>query len=152
MKKILTVLLAVLMICSVFAGCSAKEPTTDDNGLISVDDAKIKESDAIFYIQSMYTPEELGLADVTEDYSFMVASSGVDIDGKKYVKVVANVPVPKSEPNEDGQQTYSMETYGEYYISFDGKKVLMKDMTTGEYVKLENKVKDYSAKGQTVDE
>ena len=42
-----------------------------------------------------------------------------------------------------------METLGEYYISFDGKKVLMKDMKTNDFSSLENRFEEYQEKSKT---
>ena len=66
-----------------------------------------------------------------------------------YDKVAANVMKKNSEKNADGKETYSLTPVGEYYISFDGDEVLMKDLKSGKYKKLENRYQDYSAKGQT---
>ncbi len=139
------------MICAVFAACSGntEQETTGTVSQIPTEEAKIKDADAINFIKSSYTPEELGLADTDKDYSLMIASNGVDIDGEKYVKVVANVIVKKDVTTEDGNDTFSMETIGEYYISFDGTKVLKKDMKNNKMSKLENRYDAYSAKGNT---
>lgn len=79
----------------------------------------------------------------------MVASNGVDIDGEKYIKVVANVIVRNDTTNEDGKETFSMETVGEYFISFDAKTILMKDRESGEYVELENRYDEFKEKNQS---
>lgn len=156
MKKILAIILSVLMMCSVFVACSAdKDEDTGNEGAVSTtatietEKAVIKDEDAIDYIKNAYTAEELGLADVDKDYSFMVAKSGVDIDGKKYVKVAANVMSQSDVTTEDGKTTYKLTPVGEYYISFDGKSVLMKDMKTDEYKKLDSRYDDYKEKGET---
>ncbi len=79
----------------------------------------------------------------------MISSSGEKIDKKEYVKVAANVMKKNSEKNADGKETYSLTPVGEYYISFDGQDVLMKDLKSGEYKKLENRYKDYKSKSET---
>ena len=138
------------MIFTVFTACSkGANSNSEANGasLLATEEAKIKGADAISFIEQSYTKEELGLDKTDKDYSFMISSNGVEIDGEKYVKVVANVVVKKDVTNADGKETFSLETVGEYCISFDGDKVLKKDMETGEYTKLENKYPDYSAKG-----
>lgn len=119
---------------------------------VPTEEAKIKDSDAINFIENSYTPKELGLDNTDKDYSFMIASNGVDIEGEKYVKVVANVIVKKDVTTEDGKETFSMETIGEYYISFDGTKVLKKDMKNNKMSELENRYDAYSAKGNTTTE
>lgn len=116
---------------------------------IPTQEAVIKEIDAIDFIEKSYTKEELGLDKVDKDYSLMVASNGVDIDGKKYIKVVANVVVRNDTTNEDGKETFSMQTMGEYFISFDAKNVLIKNRETGEYNKLDNRYKEYMSNKET---
>ena len=109
----------------------------------------IKDKDAIDFIKNAYTPEELGLDKVKEKYSFMISSNGEKIGKKEYVKVAANVMKKNSEKNAEGKETYSLTPVGEYYISFDGQEVLMKDLKSGEYKKLENRYKDYKSKSET---
>lgn len=146
------------MIFTVFTACSKGQGSGSDTKVqntkptIATEEAKIKNADAINFIEKSYTKEELGLDKTDKDYSFMVSSSGVEIEGKMYVKVVANVMVKKDVTNKDGKETFTMETLGEYFISFDGDKVLKKNRETGEYIELENKYPDYSAKGQGVTE
>lgn len=158
MKKLLAVLLAVITIGCVFVACSKadnkKETTTKSESTSftvqnPTDKAKNKDKDAIDFIKNAYTPEELGLDKVKEKYSFMISSNGEKIDKKEYVKVAANVMKKNSEKNADGKETYSLTPVGEYYISFDGQDVLMKDLKSGEYKKLENRYKDYKSKSET---
>lgn len=151
-KKIFAVLLSAVMICAFFTACSGHTEEVDPTATVAqipTEEAKIKDSDAISFIENSYTPKELGLDKTDKDYTFMIASNGVDIDGEKYVKVVANVIVKKDVTTEDGKETFSMETIGEYYISFDGTKVLKKDMKNNKLSKLENRYDAYSAKGDT---
>ena len=115
----------------------------------ATDKAKIKDSDAIKFIQNAYTKKELGLDKVKEKYDFMISQNGVKIGKKQYVKVAANIMKKNDTTSKDGKQTYSLTPVGEYYISFDGDEVLMKDLKSGKYKKLENRYQDYSAKGQT---
>lgn len=152
MKKVLVFLTAAVLLVSVFTACSAKndtESTVSTVATIPTKKALIKESDAINFIRDSYTEEELGLADVKDDYSLMISSSGREIDGEKYVVIAANVMSQSDVTTEDGKPTYSFEMVGEYCISFDGKTVLMKDMKTGEYTKLDNRYDDYRSKGET---
>ena len=86
---------------------------------------------------------------VKEKYDFMISQNGVKIGKKQYVKVAANIMKKNDTTSKDGKQTYSLTPVGEYYISFDGDEVLMKDLKSGKYEKLENRYQDYSAKGQT---
>ena len=115
----------------------------------ATDKAKIKDSDAINFIKTSYTKKELGLDKVKEKYDFMISQNGVKIGKKQYVKVAANIMKKNDTTSKDGKQTYSLTPVGEYYISFDGDEVLMKDLKSGKYKKLENRYQDYSAKGQT---
>lgn len=154
MKKFLAVLLAAVTVACMFVACSkADDKNTTQSTTASAenatDKAKIKDSDAINFIKTSYTKEELGLDKVKEKYDFMISQNGVKIGKKQYVKVAANIMKKNDTTSKDGKQTYSLTPVGEYYISFDGDEVLMKDFKSGKYEKLENRYQDYSAKGQT---
>ena len=154
MKKFLAVLLAAVTVACMFVACSkADDKNTTQSTTASVenatDKAKIKDSDAINFIKTSYTKKELGLDKVKEKYDFMISQNGVKICKKQYVKVAANIMKKNDTTSKDGKQTYSLTPVGEYYISFDGDEVLMKDLKSGKYKKLENRYQDYSAKGQT---
>lgn len=154
MKKFLAVLLAAVTVACMFVACSkADDKNTTQSTTASVenatDKAKIKDSDAINFIKTSYTQKELGLDKVKEKYDFMISQNGVKIGKKQYVKVAANIMKKNDTTSKDGKQTYSLTPVGEYYISFDGDEVLMKDLKSGKYKKLENRYQDYSAKGQT---
>lgn len=156
MKKFLAVLLVAVTVACMFVACSkADDKNTTQSTTASVenatDKAKIKDSDAINFIKTAYTKEELGLDKVKEKYDFMISQNGVTIDKKQYVKVAANIMKKNDTTSKDGKQTYSLTPVGEYYISFDGDEVLMKDLESGKYKKLENRYQDYSAKGQTAE-
>lgn len=154
MKKVISVFLAMLMLVTVFAGCSSK-PAEDEVSYpfsttkpIPTEKAVIKESDAVHFIENSYTKEELGLADVKDDYTFMVSASGIEIEKDKYIKVVANVMSQNDVTTDDGKVTYSLTSVGEYYISYNGKEILMKDLKTGKYTPLENRYEEYKAKAE----
>ena len=154
MKKFLAVLLAAVTVACMFVACSkADDKNTTQSTTASVenatDKAKIKDSDAINFIKTSYTKKELGLDKVKEKYDFMISQNGVKIGKKQYVKVAANIMKKNDTTSKDGKQAYSLTPVGEYYISFDGDEVLMKDLKSGKYKKLENRYQDYSAKGQT---
>lgn len=156
MKKFLAVLLAAVTVACMFVACSkADDKNTTQSTTASVenatDKAKIKDSDAINFIKTAYTKKELGLDKVKEKYDFMISQNGVKIGKKQYVKVAANIMKKNDTTSKDGKQTYSLTPVGEYYISFDGDEVLMKDLESGKYKKLENRYQDYSAKGQTAE-
>ena len=154
MKKFLAVLLAAVTVACMFVACSkADDKNTTQSTTASVenatDKAQIKDSDAINFIKTSYTKKELGLDKVKEKYDFMISQNGVKIGKKQYVKVAANIMKKNDTTSKDGKQTYSLTPVGEYYISFDGDEVLMKDLKSGKYKKLESRYQDYSAKGQT---
>lgn len=153
MKKFLAVLLAAVTVACMFVACSkADDKNTTQSTTASVenatDKAKIKDSDAINFIKTSYTKKELGLDKIKEKYDFMISQNGVKIGKKQYVKIAANIMKKNDTTSKDGKQTYSLTPVGEYYISFDGDEVLMKDLKSGKYKKLENRYQDYSAKGQ----
>lgn len=124
-QKAVAIILGACTICSVltFTACS-KQDTTKEESVIVTEKAKIKDADAINYIES-YSSKQLGL---TEDdrakCSFMVASDGEEIDGKKYIKIIA--AIKNEQKGNDGQVTYTFDTKGEYFISFNGDEVLKK--------------------------
>lgn len=133
-KAISIILCTFIIICSVaFASCSKQESKAETASAVATEKAKIKDADAISYIES-YSSKQLGL---TEDdrakCSFMVASDGEEINGKSYIQVIA--AIKKEHKSDDGQATYTFDTKGEYYISFDGDEVLRKDGNS--YTKLE---------------
>lgn len=134
-KKATSIILcAFIIICSVaFASCSKQESKAETASAVATEKAKIKDADAINYIES-YSSKQLGL---TEDdrakCSFMVASDGEEINGKSYIQVIA--AIKKEHKSDDGQATYTFDTKGEYYISFNGDEVLRKDGNS--YTKLE---------------
>lgn len=134
-KKAMSIILcAFIIICSIaFASCSKQESKAETASAMATEKAKIKDADAINYIES-YSSKQLGL---TEDdrakCSFMVASDGEEINGKSYIQVIA--AIKKEHKSDDGQATYTFDTKGEYYISFNGDEVLRKDGNS--YTKLE---------------
>ena len=134
-KKAMSIILcAFIIICSVaFASCSKQGSKAETASAVATEKAKIKDADAINYIES-YSSKQLGL---TEDdrakCSFMVASDGEEINGKSYIQVIA--AIKKEHKSDDGQATYTFDTKGEYYISFNGDEVLRKDGNS--YTKLE---------------
>ncbi|MFQ9065149.1 MAG: hypothetical protein ACLR5R_08445 [Eubacterium sp.] len=134
-KKAMSIILcAFIIICSVaFASCSKQESKAETASAVATEKAKIKDADAINYIES-YSSKQLGLTeDDREKCSFMVASNGEEINGKSYIQVIA--AIKKEHKSDDGQATYTFDTKGEYYISFDGDEVLRKDGNS--YTKLE---------------
>lgn len=133
-KAISIILCAFIIICSVaFASCSKQESKTETASAVATEKAKIKNADAINYIES-YSSKQLGLTENDRTKcSFMVASDGEEINGKSYIQVIA--AIKKEHKSDDGQATYTFDTKGEYYISFNGDEVLRKDGNS--YTKLE---------------
>lgn len=133
-KAISIILCAFIIICSVaFASCSKQENKAETASAVATEKAKIKDADAINYIES-YSSKQLGLTENDRaKCSFMVASDGEEINGKSYIQVIA--AIKKEHKSDDGQATYTFDTKGEYYISFDGDEVLRKDGNS--YTKLE---------------
>lgn len=129
MKKFLAILLSVVVVATAFVACSKNNNENETPGTaetITTDKAVIKEADSINLIKS-YSAEELGLTE--EEYkecSFMVASSGIELDGKYYIKVIATVKTKHTD--EEGKETFTFDNKGEYYISYDGKTILQKNM------------------------
>lgn len=150
MKKYLSIILCIVVILSAFVACSGKDKgkdnetggtttttTTTTTTALATDAAKIKEADAINLIQS-YDAKELGLdKDVIKECSFMVASSGEHIYEQKadYIKVIATIKQAHKDA-ETKEITYTFDTKGEYYIRFDGKQILSKNVETGEYTEM----------------
>lgn len=133
-RKSIAVVLGVCTICGAltFTACS-KQDTTEKESVVATEKAKIKDADAINYIES-YSSKQLGLTDEEKKAcSFMVASDGEEIDGKKYIKIIAAIKNEQTDDN--GKTTYTFDTKGEYFISFNGDEVLKKSGDT--YSKLE---------------
>ena len=154
MKKALVIFMAVIITAAAFAGCTAKKEVADQTGnpknvttanewqktTITTDTAKISNSDAINYIKS-YSAKELSLTDEEmKTCDFLVSGTGVKIENDYYIKVSA---VIKHENGKDdnGNSLFTFDNKGEYYIRYDGKQVLKKDMSkdSNEYIELEVK-------------
>lgn len=124
-QKAVAIILGACTICSVltFTACS-KQDATKEESVVATEKAKIKDADAINYIES-YSSKQLGLTDDEKKAcSFMVASDGEEIDGKKYIKIIA--AIKSEQKGDDGKTTYTFDTKGEYLISFNGDEVLKK--------------------------
>lgn len=150
MKKVLSLVLCVVLTVCVFTACSKSadknaeteaassvaEKTTQTT--IATQDAKIKESDALNLIKS-YSDKELGLSkDLRKECSFLISNSGVKIEKDLYVKVVAVIKHEKKD-EKTGEVSYQFDTKGEYYIRYDGKKILSKNLKTEKYTDMKVK-------------
>ena len=146
MKKILALILCVVISVCVFGACAKKtenETTTKktadtSSSQMTTDSAVIKEADAINLIES-YSDKELGLtAADRKKASFMVASDGVEIEKENFIEVIATI---KTEHKDGDKVTYTFDNLGVYYIRFDGKKIMRKDMKSEEAKYIDMKVK-----------
>lgn len=158
MKRILSVILCLTIVSLIFVGCSSnkdEKPTTTKKNEsqvteITTDDAKVTESDAINLVKS-YSAKELGLtADEMKSCSFMVASTGVKIENSYYIKVIATVK--NEQKGEDGKTTYTFDNKGEYYIRYDAKQILKKNMKSDKDEYDEMKVKSVPTTTKTTKE
>ena len=95
-----------------------------------IEKASILCSDASKKISSL-SMAKLALEGKKEDYKFMVSTKGKVIDGEDYIEVIAS-KVKKE--NTDG--SVSMDTVGQYFVRYDGEKMLIKDMQTGKISEL----------------
>ncbi len=144
MKKVLIfVICAAITVCA-FSACSkndkneASSTASKTTTGITTDDAVIKEADAINLIQS-YSDKELGLtAKERKKVSFMVASNGMKIDGEYYIEVVATI---KNEHKNGDEVSYTFDHLGMYYIRYDGKKVMRKNMKSEKDEYIDMKIK-----------
>lgn len=128
-KKMMAVCIAVIMVAFAFAGCSGNHAENENSTTepITTDSAVIKEADAISLIKT-YTAQELQLEGTLDDYRIMVGSSGEKIDNKYYIKVIAS---KISDPGADG--TVTIDTYGQYFISYNGNEILIYNEADGSY-------------------
>ena len=139
-KAIITILVLTLSVCAL-AACSndgdketpantSEISTSAENASVGETtkdkDAKLTTREAIEKVQSL-SMDKLGLDGKQKDYVFMVASETITIDDQEYLEVDANV---QTSTNKDG--TINMTTKGRYLVRVDGKKMLVKDMKTGE--------------------
>ena len=144
MKKILATIMSTVIIAAVAvvvvynAQPNNNQPTTTTTNAsaatkqIPTEKALIKESDAIDMIES-YSDKQLGLSkEDRQKCSFMVSNYGEVIGNESYVKVIAATK-KEHKDKKSGKITFTFDTKGEYFISYDGNKVMMKDSSTGKY-------------------
>lgn len=151
MKKVLAVIISLCILVAVFAACSANNKGTADitgdpkntssaaeewqKTTITTDTAKLVKGEAVAYIKS-YSAKELSLSEKEmKECDFMFSGTGFKIEGDYYVMVTAVIK-KETGTNSEGNKTYTFDTKGEYYIRYDGKQVLKKDIKTGEYKEL----------------
>ncbi|MBO5494286.1 MAG: hypothetical protein J5964_01050 [Eubacterium sp.] len=161
MKRLLVAFAAALMLVCMLAGCTKSAEILDVTDMPTRLEEKVAdETDAVLdgpaareFIKTQYTAEELGITDYEDSVDFAYRESTYEFDGEKYIVVEAiSVTLNTDVTTEDGKETYSSTTVGQYLVSLDGKTVIKKDMATGEYSKLKSRITDYSAKGDTTTE
>ncbi len=145
MKKVFIVILSAVLICTVFAACSnvsKDQPTTIPTATAApyekstTDTAVIKNGDAAELIKQ-YSAKELALTDEEKkECSYLTNESGVKIGDDFYISVVAAYKV--EEKGEDGKTYVKFDHRGEYYIRYDGKQILRKN------IKEENPKEEYT--------
>lgn len=147
MKKILPIILCLVVAMTSFVACSKEAKEEESNTIVNeqgyteyaTDKAVVKNADAIKLIEG-YSDEELGITkEDRENCSFMVASSGEKLEDKEfagdYVKVIAAIKTEHKD-EETGKSTFTFDTKGEYYISYDGKTIIKKNGETYEKLKV----------------
>ena len=157
MKKVFAVIICALVIFSAFAACSKPskdQPTTVTSQTVkqvektTTDLAKIKNADAANLIKS-YSAKELSLTEEEKkECSFLTNDSGMKIGDDYYICVIA--AYMNSTKGEDGKTYTTFDHRGEYYIRYDGKKILKKNMKNkekDEYSEL--KVKELKTEAET---
>jgi hypothetical protein len=144
MKNFLAIVLCLVAVLSVFVACSKSNDdsteTTTQSSTIETEDASIKSNDALNLVKS-YTADELGMS--KSDYKnceFLIKQIGVVIDGEKYVQVSAQIMKKETVTNANGEnvEQYRGTEVGNYYISFDGTKI-MRENAIGTYDDMEMK-------------
>ena len=157
MKKFWALLLAALMLVCVFAACSSKDGSTGETVEApvpvedSIEEATLNGEQARDFIKTQYTFDELGIKEDESKIDFAYNESAYEYQGEKFVLIKAmtfernpDVTTP------EGDATYSTTVVGEYLVSYNAEKVLKKDMKTGEFSEMENRIEDYRSKGETV--
>ena len=154
MKKILTVVLIIMIVTLLLTACTGQSgenkgstttstATSDSGGNeavipenskdapeiqdseASINDADISASDASALISGLEL-SKLGLDGTKEDYKYLVGEKCKKIDGKDYIEIAVSKVVKE---NEDG--SINMQTAAQCFISFDGKTVLLRNMSDG---------------------
>lgn len=140
MKKLLSVIICLVLVCTAFAACkndnnkndSDKKTATSVSKVqqTTTDLAKIKGSEATELIKS-YSAKELSLTEEEKkDCTYLTNTSGIKIGDEYYVSVV--VAYANSKKGDDGKTYTNFDHRGEYYIRYDGKKILKKNMKNKE--------------------
>lgn len=162
MKKHLLLIITIIIVIISFTACSSNSNNNDDVGASTtiaatkqnddkesetsykkvdnlvttqiakepIENAKISGYEATQIISGMDV-KKLGLKGKTEDYRFMVSPEGKVIEDQNYIEVNA---MEITQENDDG--TMSVDIKGNYFVSYDGKKILVRDLTTGEFSEL----------------
>lgn len=145
MKKYISLFLVVAIMALICAGCGSDDKSTDStpsskaagkvaesvsDSSVPLEKASISSGDAAEKIKSL-SLEKLGLEGKKEDYKFMVSTKGKLLDGSNCFEVVASKQI---KTNKDG--TVNMKTMGQYFLTYDGKKIYKRDLNSGEYIEI----------------
>ncbi len=112
------------------AASEVKDFVTTQIAETPIEKAKISEADASKMVSNL-SMEQLGLEGDKKDYKFMVSTDGKTVDGVDYIEVLAAVVAEKNKDD-----TFSVETKGDYFVSYDGSKVYSRNMLTGELTEI----------------
>lgn len=144
MKKFLSVLLIVCTVICAFSACSKPESSGDttasastqqtsakehDHSHIDAKNAKITDMQAIDIVKK-HSKDKLGLKDEVDKYRWLVSTSGININDTDCFEVNACTIDDKDKENP------VVDTKAVYYVSFDGKKVMMKDSKQSKIVEI----------------
>ncbi len=153
MKKFTAVILTVLMLVCVFAACSksVKNETPMPVSGSSSENAVISGAQAREYIKTQYTFKELGIKADEASVDFSYSESPYEFEGEEYTVIKAMTFEKNPDVTlADGSATYSTTIVGEYLVALDASKAYMKNMKTGAYTELDNRIDAYQTKGVTV--
>lgn len=90
------------------------------NGKSTTQEAELQPNEAIDLIANL-SEEQLQLKN-KDKYSFMMNNSAFQIDGEKYIQIIAAIK------KETGKGSISITPVAKYYVRFDGKVLLREDM------------------------
>lgn len=142
MKKFLSIILVFFTMISVFAACSksddaasknvsvsdAVQSTAEHNTTkISTEKADISDMQAIDIVKKI-SKDKLKLKEDVNHYRWLVSTSGVN------VKDIDCFEVNACTIDDKDKQNPVVTTNAVYYVSFDGKKIMMKDSKTSKIV------------------
>ena len=147
MKKQMCLMLVIAVIALLCAGCGSaggsnssvaapSDVVSDIEEVVSesskpVEEASISSADALDKVQSL-SMDKLGLEGKKDDYKFMISTKGKILNSTDCFEINASKEIKK---NKDG--TVHMQTVGQYFLTYDGKTIYKRDITSGEYIQIE---------------